>query len=108
MHRWAIKLQCTKTNIQKCSVYFQGACPNNSTCLQDEEDAKRGLYNWFARSQHLLTPFRIALSTVFTRAVAVWATDACTACIMMALLSVCAVGAVLYSHRVIQVRLCGL
>jgi adenosylcobinamide-GDP ribazoletransferase len=31
--------------------------------LQDEEDAKRGLYNWFAQSQRLLTPGRVAFGT---------------------------------------------
>jgi hypothetical protein len=71
--------------------------------LQDEEDAKKGLYNWFARSQHLLTPLRIALSTLFTSSVVALATDPCTACIMMAMLTLFAVGAVVYSHRIIQV-----
>lgn len=71
--------------------------------VQDEEDAKKGLYNWFARSQHLLTPFRILLSTVFTAAIAVWASDTCTAGIIMATLSVFAAGAVQYAQRVIKV-----
>jgi adenosylcobinamide-GDP ribazoletransferase len=31
--------------------------------LQDVEDAKRGLYNWFAQSQRLLTPWRVAFGT---------------------------------------------
>jgi cobalamin synthase len=32
--------------------------------LQDEEDAKRGLYNWFAQSRALLTLPRLLLGTV--------------------------------------------
>ena len=32
--------------------------------IQDEEDAKRGLYNWFAQSKTLLTPPRLLLGTV--------------------------------------------
>jgi adenosylcobinamide-GDP ribazoletransferase len=31
--------------------------------LQDEEDAKAGLYNWFAASRRLLTPPRLLIST---------------------------------------------
>lgn len=31
---------------------------------QDAEDAKGGLYNWFARSQQLLTPSRLMLGTL--------------------------------------------
>jgi adenosylcobinamide-GDP ribazoletransferase len=31
--------------------------------IQDEEDAKRGLYNWFAQSQTLLTPPRLLFGT---------------------------------------------
>lgn len=38
--------------------------------MQDEEDAKRGMYNWFAQCQTLLTPTRLALATAFTSAVA--------------------------------------
>lgn len=33
------------------------------TYIQDEEDAKKGLYNWFAQSQRLLTPIRLFLAT---------------------------------------------
>lgn len=32
--------------------------------VQDAEDAKGGLYNWFARSQQLLTPWRLLLGTL--------------------------------------------
>lgn len=32
--------------------------------IQDEEDAKRGLYNWFAQSRVLLSPARLLISTV--------------------------------------------
>ena len=32
--------------------------------IQDEEDAKRGLYNWFAQSKRLLTPPRLLLGTL--------------------------------------------
>jgi hypothetical protein len=38
--------------------------------MQDEEDAKGGMYNWFAQSQRLLTPFRMLLATFFTVAAA--------------------------------------
>lgn len=31
--------------------------------IQDEEDAKRGLYNWFAQSQRLLTGIRLFIGT---------------------------------------------
>lgn len=31
--------------------------------FQDEEDAKRGMYNWFAQSQRLLTPIRVLIGT---------------------------------------------
>lgn len=41
--------------------------------IQDEEDAKRGLYNWFAQSQRLLTPPRLILGTV-TAVVVPWVT----------------------------------
>eukprot|EP00878_Enallax_costatus_P038458 GHUV01043697.1.p1 GENE.GHUV01043697.1~~GHUV01043697.1.p1 ORF type:complete len:179 (+),score=66.35 GHUV01043697.1:231-767(+) len=33
------------------------------TYIQDEEDAKKGLYNWFAQSQRLLTAPRLLFST---------------------------------------------
>jgi cobalamin synthase len=32
-------------------------------CAQDEEDAKKGLYNWFAQSQRLLTVPRLVVAT---------------------------------------------
>jgi adenosylcobinamide-GDP ribazoletransferase len=32
--------------------------------IQDEEDAKRGLYNWFAQSKTLLRPLRLLFGTV--------------------------------------------
>lgn len=32
-------------------------------CRQDDEDAKRGLYNWMAQSQRLLTPIRLFVGT---------------------------------------------
>lgn len=34
--------------------------------MQDEEDAKGGMYNWFADCQQLLTPLRMLLATFFT------------------------------------------
>lgn len=39
------------------------------TYLQDAEDAKRGLYNWFATSRRLLTPPRLAFATAGTAGV---------------------------------------
>jgi hypothetical protein len=44
----------------------------------------------------------INLSTTRLSAVAVWATDACTTCVLMSLLALFAAGAVSYAHRVIQ------
>lgn len=37
--------------------------------LQDEEDAKRGLYNWFAQSRRLLTLPRLLFGTATAVAV---------------------------------------
>jgi adenosylcobinamide-GDP ribazoletransferase len=41
--------------------------------IQDEEDAKKGLYNWFAQSQKLLTIPRLILGTLITVCIAVGA-----------------------------------
>eukprot|EP00892_Ulva_mutabilis_P002030 jgi/Ulvmu1/11828/UM080_0039.1 len=69
--------------------------------IQDEEDAKRGLYNWFAKVQELLTPARLAAATAASLAVAVVLSDACTACLALALCSVIAVGAAAYAEGMI-------
>lgn len=69
--------------------------------VQDEDDAKRGLYNWFAKVQELLTPARLAAATVLSFAVAVVLTDACTASLVMALCSAIAVGAAGYAEGMI-------
>ena len=69
--------------------------------MQDEEDAKRGLYNWFAKVQELLTPARLVAATALSFAVAVVLTDACTACLTLAMCSVIAVGAASYADRMI-------
>lgn len=68
---------------------------------QDEEDAKRGLYNWFAKVQQLFTPARLAASTVLCVAAAVALSDACTACLALALCSAIAVGAASYADSMI-------
>ena len=43
--------------------------PSCGFVAQDEEDAKAGMYNWFAQCQRLLTPLRLSIATVFTLAV---------------------------------------
>ncbi|KAH7621289.1 hypothetical protein Ndes2526B_g03630 [Nannochloris sp. 'desiccata'] len=41
--------------------------------IQDEEDAKRGLYNWFAQSKTLLTPLRLLFGTATAVAIPILA-----------------------------------
>jgi adenosylcobinamide-GDP ribazoletransferase len=40
--------------------------------IQDEEDAKRGLYNWFAQSKTLLTPLRLLFGTATAMAIPIF------------------------------------
>jgi cobalamin synthase len=58
-----------------CQQMVTTACPHGlpadcpCSLLQDDEDAKRGMYNWFAQSQALLTPPRLLLGTATAVAV---------------------------------------
>jgi hypothetical protein len=84
--------------------------------LQDEEDAKKGLYNWFAQSQRLLTAPRLLFSTCtallvplavlgLAKAVVVWATVLCVT-VAAGLYSTAIIGGVVgdFLGATIQVR----
>ena len=68
------------------------------TYIQDEEDAKRGLYNWFAQSQRLLTPPRLALGTATAAAVPYLALGLGRALACYATVGVVTLGAGLYGR----------
>jgi hypothetical protein len=69
--------------------------------LQDEEDAKRGMYNWFAQCQNLLTSRRMVLASLFTACVAFALLGAAAAAALLFMCCVIAVTARQYSARVI-------
>lgn len=69
--------------------------------LQDDEDAKRGMYNWFAQSQRLLTPTRLALATAFTIAAAFALLPALQALVALLLCAAVSVAAQLYGTAMI-------
>ena len=69
--------------------------------VQDEEDAKKGMYNWFAQSQRLLTGTRLALATLFTAGIALALTDSATAGSLLALCVLVYVAAWQYSYAII-------
>lgn len=69
--------------------------------VQDEEDAKKGMYNWFAQCQKLLTRTRLALASVFTAAIALALVDFGTAVGLLLLCVIIFAAAAQYSHAII-------
>lgn len=71
------------------------------TYIQDEEDAKRGLYNWFAQSKRLLTLPRLCLGTATAVAVPWLLLSAQQAAATCAVTLAVTVAAGLYAHQII-------
>ncbi|KXZ55222.1 hypothetical protein GPECTOR_3g364 [Gonium pectorale] len=71
------------------------------TYIQDDEDAKRGMYNWMAASTRLLTPPRIALGTLIALAAPAVALGAVRAAAVAATVGAVTVAAGVYGHAVI-------
>lgn len=69
--------------------------------IQDEEDAKKGLYNWFAQSQKLLTLPRIFLGTLITASIAVVAVGLDTALLLFLTTIIMTISAGYYADYVL-------
>ncbi|GFR39615.1 hypothetical protein Agub_g77 [Astrephomene gubernaculifera] len=71
------------------------------TYIQDEEDAKRGMYNWMAQSTRLLTPPRLLLGTLVAAAVPLVALGLQRACMVYGVVLVVTVASGFYGNAVI-------
>jgi len=69
--------------------------------IQDEEDAKKGLYNWFAQSQRLLTPPRLIIGTVSAVAVPWIVLEPHQACIIYFSIGMVTIVAAYYGNAII-------
>lgn len=70
--------------------------------IQDDEDAKRGMYNWFAQSQRLFSKPRLLFGTALTVAICAWAVGAAWCAALMLMASAVAALAAAYGHCVIR------
>lgn len=69
--------------------------------MQDDEDAKQGLYNWFAQSQRLLTAPRLLIGTLTAALIPYLALGFDRALIVYAVVLVVTVSAGYYGNLVI-------
>ena len=86
--------------------------------IQDDEDAKRGMYNWFAQSQRLFSKPRLALGTASTALITAWAVGpfygfglmlmATTLCLLSARYGYCVIGGVVGDYLGATIMVCEL
>ncbi|KAG2444858.1 hypothetical protein HXX76_001599 [Chlamydomonas incerta] len=69
--------------------------------IQDDEDAKRGMYNWFAQSTRLLTAPRLALGTLQAVAIPLLALGPARACVVYATVAAVTAASGLYGNSVL-------